>query len=766
MTELQFKISSALKNIIGRDLITDDLIAVFELIKNSYDAYSKKVEITLTESELIIQDNGKGMDYDDLIEKWLFVAYSAKNEGSEDIKLKNKDFTNYRNKIKPRKYYAGAKGVGRFSCDRLGSKLTLITKSSARNSVPQKLVVDWDNFEEDSKKEFVNIPVIHTRVGKFGYEVSHGTILEISGLRSKWNRDKILKLKRSLEKLINPYDYFKTKKNVSTDEFSIVIKAEHELSEDSIMDFDQDKVNGPVKNFIFETLSIKTTQVVTTISENGKYITTKLVDRDKGIYKIRERNSKLYPTLRNIKFHLFYLNRSAKLNFHKSMGIRPVSFGSIFLYKNAFRVFPFGEEGEDDFKIDRRHAQGIYRTLGLRDLIGRIEIYGDNQNFTETTSRDGGLIETKAYHQLVACFMDKCFKRLERYVVDIQWSVGDSGEDIKLISRKDSKAKIINLVSKLVDLENIELVNYNKNFLNIISDRIRNDFPPVFDNLKKLASKSDDQKYLKEITLAEKEYKKIKKAEEAAHRKAKKEKEKRTVAEAKKRKAEEAYETERKKNLFFNTIKTNSKADIGLIHQIKLTSQGLNNRVRILTNDIIKNRFNKNKALKVLSGIKLLSEKVLKLSEIVTVSDLNFKYSKHSGDIVKFIEEYINEFKPTREIKLSINSDGTKYIKDFSVLEFSVIIDNLISNSIKAKARRIIIDISKRKKGVKIVFSDDGKGVGENIKDEIFDLGFTTTRGSGIGLFTVKDLLKNGDEYIKFIGNGQILTGASFEIGL
>ena len=43
--ELQFKVSSALKDIIGKDLITDDFIAVFELVKNSFDAYATQVDI-------------------------------------------------------------------------------------------------------------------------------------------------------------------------------------------------------------------------------------------------------------------------------------------------------------------------------------------------------------------------------------------------------------------------------------------------------------------------------------------------------------------------------------------------------------------------------------------------------------------------------------------------------------------------------------------------------------------------------------------------
>ena len=47
MDELQFRVSAELKNILGRDLITSDNIAVLELVKNSYDAHATKVEITI-----------------------------------------------------------------------------------------------------------------------------------------------------------------------------------------------------------------------------------------------------------------------------------------------------------------------------------------------------------------------------------------------------------------------------------------------------------------------------------------------------------------------------------------------------------------------------------------------------------------------------------------------------------------------------------------------------------------------------------------------
>ena len=146
---LQFRVSAELKNILGRDLITSPDIAVLELVKNSYDAHATKVEITFDDDHLSIADNGKGMSKDDLINKWLFVAYSAKSDGTED--------KSYRSKFK--RHYAGAKGIGRMSCDRLARNLKLTTRSSEENKT-EILYVDWSVFEMDKQTEFdtINIP--------------------------------------------------------------------------------------------------------------------------------------------------------------------------------------------------------------------------------------------------------------------------------------------------------------------------------------------------------------------------------------------------------------------------------------------------------------------------------------------------------------------------------------------------------------------------------------------------------------------------------
>ena len=138
--KFQFRISSALKDVIGRDLITDDFVAIFELVKNSFDAFSENIIIRFdlgkgSDGKIYVVDDGKGMSRNDLIEKWLFVGFSAKKDGTED-------------KIK--RTYAGNKGVGRFSCDRLGSTLKIQAKTKSDSTI-HCLDINWEDFEVNAK---------------------------------------------------------------------------------------------------------------------------------------------------------------------------------------------------------------------------------------------------------------------------------------------------------------------------------------------------------------------------------------------------------------------------------------------------------------------------------------------------------------------------------------------------------------------------------------------------------------------------------------
>lgn len=80
-----------------------------------------------------------------------FSRILCKKDGSEDRDIKN---ASYRDNIK--RHYAGAKGIGRFSCDRLGKKLLLSTKSSLSSHIEQ-IYVDWGRFEQDQKLNLLKL---------------------------------------------------------------------------------------------------------------------------------------------------------------------------------------------------------------------------------------------------------------------------------------------------------------------------------------------------------------------------------------------------------------------------------------------------------------------------------------------------------------------------------------------------------------------------------------------------------------------------------
>lgn len=395
-----FKVSSELKNILGRDLITNSNIAVLELVKNSYDAHASEVKISFLDDTLVISDNGKGMSEEDVINKWLFVAYSAKSDGTED--------KNYRNTIKRK--YAGAKGIGRLSCDRLGRFLTLTTKSNSDNHAIE-LYIDWNDFELNSKDEFNHIPVKHSVISSSPYfpEGTTGTVLKFTGLHDKWDATAILRLKKSLEKLINPFS--------GADEFKIIFDVPSEIDHDKekidecaqlkamwdkltpykqreTIDKERSIINGPLINSIAETLNLKTTRIDSTIK--GNRIFTKLSDRGITIYEIEEYDK--YPLLEDVSISLFYLNQQAKYNFSILMGTPQVNYGSVFLFRNGFRIMPYGEFRDDSWGLDQRVQQGYNRVLGTRQILGRVDVETeDKEAFKEVSSRDGGLIKTPSY---------------------------------------------------------------------------------------------------------------------------------------------------------------------------------------------------------------------------------------------------------------------------------------------------------------------------------------------------------------------------------
>lgn len=800
---LFFRVSAGLKRIIGRDLITNDFVAIFELVKNSFDARSTRVDLRFEENSIIISDNGKGMSYEDLVGKWLFVAYSAKRLGTEDP---DGDF-DYRDKIETKRAYAGSKGVGRFSCDRLGENLVLQSKTESVSNRVNILEVDWNDFEENDAEDFVNVAVKHRM--QEGFELpgglpsnSHGTILHISNLREIWGRRKILDLKKALAKLINPF-------GGTSDNFEVHIHApseapadlvalqragaqqeselEPDASSDEVSEVFCEVVNGKVSNFIFETLGSKTTNLEICVSEDGVKLYSKLTDRGEVIYEIEEPNP--YELLYKAGFscNLYYLNKSAKQTFRRRMGVSSVEFGAVFLFRNGFRVFPVGEEGDDTFGIDRRKQQGYARYLGTRDVLGRIDVTGDEELFRESTSRDQGLIETPAYLQLVECFWEKSLKRLENYVVGVTWhdALDSVQEDTSRLTGDKARARIIDLVSKLANGQDIVILSYSQNLIGILNEKSE-DFESSLDGLRLVAFKTEDLLLEAQIAKAEVRYRELKQAEQLARDQAEKERRARQEAEARARsaqeaqkdaenqrkKAEKAYEEEKKRNLFLASVNTLDFDNIvNLHHQIGIYSADIHH---LIANQIDKlqhgERIDDEDLMSLLEQLSFKNQKILSVSRFATKANFRIDSEKISDDLVGFITQYIDEvcaYYSGDGLRLVVHADEKELVREFKPIEMSMIIDNLVHNAEKAGATEVVFQIQRRSsKVLSITVEDDGNGIDEGIHEpeRIFEKGFSTTEGSGLGLYHVAYILDQMGGSIQLDSNHR--SGAKFIINI
>jgi signal transduction histidine kinase len=746
-----FRVSSALKTIIGKELITDDFIAVFELVKNSFDAHAKRVDIIfenlrLENPRLIVKDDGKGMDKTDIAEKWLFVAYSAKKEGTED----------YRDKIQTKRTYAGAKGIGRFSCDRLGSNLTLYTKKAEEASV-NKLEIDWTLFEEDSKREFITIPVQYSTVRDIPYRnFNLGTVLEITSLRESWDGEKLLKLRHSLEKLINP--------NQENDPrgFSIYLTVKEEIENDNEKEKNgqvREVINGKIENRIFEDLGIKTTKIDVIIPTDGKTIKTTLEDRGTLIYDIVEKNP-YEGALKDIRVSLFVLNRSAKMLFTKKMGIHCFHYGSLFLYKNGFRIYPFGEPGLDTLRIDHRKQQGQARFIGTRDIIGRIEINGHNPDFQETSSRDGGLIRTTAYDALEKFFFEYVLKRLEKFAIGvIKW--GNEGDllDHEQLSPAEMKTKVSDIVYNLTTSENIIDINYNPKLIDILQDRTEGSLKKILSNLQNVAEQSDNPLIAKEISRAQKLYKSLLEAKEEAEKGER-------AARKEAKGAKEAAEQRETQNLFLKAaIPQDVKFLDNLCHSIGMYADSMRDDIRDILLALHSKIVNKRAIADAIKNISYHANTISSLAKFASRANFRFECAKMNKDLILFIKEHLLNvvaeiYKKEIRVKFTSEAQG-RFTCEFRPIEITILLDNLISNSIKNKAKDFVVNvISLTTDMLKISFSDDGRGVPQSVRDSLFEEGVTTTSGSGLGLYHVKEILTGMKGNIKY--NPDYKNGAQF----
>ncbi|SHG79043.1 Histidine kinase-, DNA gyrase B-, and HSP90-like ATPase [Chryseolinea serpens] len=443
MPQIPFTVSARTAQLIGQQNFSTAEGAVVELVKNCYDADAKNSVVYFANDEqdskkniLYIIDNGTGMTENIIRKNWMMIGTDNKES----------DFESKDGRIR-----TGAKGIGRFALDRLGEVAELYTIPSGK-SVGNYWKVDWTAFQRKgvainqvkARLETIKSNIFTQQVTALsnGFDnlskhleeikFTSGTILKITKLREEWSKDEIDKLFSNLE-ILNPpkeqpsfgislfsrihqKDYGKLS-TVFHDDFDYKIHASftndskktvtisverNELELNKVIKEYMDVFSMPLmKTFPYDFETFKATKFEYKISLNEIL---------KGITEVTDNS--LLDNIGKFSFTFYFL----KLTKSDAKGESDVKkypyrefntasrrawlkkFGGVKIFRDEFRVRPYGENGQDWLNLGERQAQspqgagqriGAYR-IGPNQISGTVNISRiTNTKFQDKSGREG-----------------------------------------------------------------------------------------------------------------------------------------------------------------------------------------------------------------------------------------------------------------------------------------------------------------------------------------------------------------------------------------
>ena len=373
---------------IGKDLIKDLPAAMVELVKNSYDADATYVKITYKKTnsglKIIVEDDGHGMSQETVIGAWMVP--------STDYKLKMK-------KSPKGRIYQGRKGIGRYAVSLLGNKLELIT---IKDSIKTLASFDWSEFNSEKKLSEIPIMITTSKTNEHS-----GTMLAITNeygnnITDEIKESDVLKIEKELSKLLSNIDDFKIEvcyDNFYTDSKKNITKAISQLELDDAWHYRlTGKVNSDFSyelyyyNFytkeekLFKSSFADDKILIESMASCGDiYIDYRVYDKDPfGIEVIMNfingnQNTKLSKT--DIKNML-------------------IDQSGISIYRNDFRIRPYGDKGFDWLNLDSKRVQNPSMSIGSEQINGRISIESEEVSGLKEKSARDGLYENVNYFVL------------------------------------------------------------------------------------------------------------------------------------------------------------------------------------------------------------------------------------------------------------------------------------------------------------------------------------------------------------------------------
>lgn len=710
MSDITYKIRPAARLIhtIGSDLIGDSYAALVELVKNSYDADATNVDIvfkyTKIEKEnalvISIRDNGHGMDFDTVINKWLVPATNDK--------LKRKISKNGTRTLQ------GRKGIGRFAASILGQEMTLSTVDE--NGEKSETVIDWRIFKTDDYLENIEILVDKNETTELsGTEILiiakdekyEEVILNEEGLEktvekidtklSYWNRDTLEQLINELRKLISPFeesidDAFKINLSFENSPFS-EIDENIRIDTYPIVQFYDYRISGTISekgnaSLLFENNvnpEVLQKEKISTnfeVTGNNKYcgamkVDFRVFDREPEAIDNLINKGLINPVSKNLMG-----KRQAKMLLDEVYGVN--------VYKNFFRIRPYGNGGIDWLDLDKDRIQNFTLKISNNQIVGFVTIQSEEKSGLEEKSARDGLKENEYYFGLKELARKALFELETRRLA----------YRIKSEKSRGKQTKVQDTINSLFSLAEV------KTSIG-----------------KKLSEFKIDKKAIEEIDniLTEEEAKKAELKEEIE----------KTIA---------IYQGQATLGKIVNFI----------LHEGRKPLQFFNSETRVMERYLkfyraTKDEEHLDELTKSINGFQINSKFISTLFKRISPLAKQKRDKKSNFSVVKVINESLDVFKSSvDDANIKIKVLGDEKIQIFGWYEdLYIALTNLIENSVywlgisKSDTKEITIDISESPNAIIIDYKDTGPGLTdlEIETGAIFEPGYSKKiDGTGLGL--------------------------------
>jgi len=414
-SSMHFEPSARLQRYLGRELIADPNLAVIEFVKNAYDAGAKSVvvefRLTSTPPELLICDDGVGMDEASFRANWLRPGFSEKSLDYAGPSLFSAANDAASRRLRERAP-AGEKGLGRLAAGRLGDVMEVWTRPS--DSVPwMHVTFDWSTYEDmmlalnevDIPYDFDTDPPAE--------EFESGTIVLIRALRQPWTgripgrpargraRTRLGRLKQDLQYLVRPLE-------AGRRYFSVNLKSDSvtELEDIGLVTTDTAQVNADyVYRFSVDTDEADYVVIRRSISRSEAVAREvgKAQEENLGEATINSRTAKAEDRPET----LFCGSFSGRFVYTPPPAARraskvDASATGVLLYRDGILVEPYGLPGDDWIGVEARKAsrQG-HAAIQPATFSGYVEISREDNPDLEDMSNRLGLLDNEASEDLV-----------------------------------------------------------------------------------------------------------------------------------------------------------------------------------------------------------------------------------------------------------------------------------------------------------------------------------------------------------------------------